>query len=303
MKIYKCVDMPLCKEKEKYAVCLGLFDGVHKGHRELIQKTVDMARSLGVKSAVFTFTSENTLPKSAKRIYATADKLEIFRELCIDAVFIAEFSLFKNMSAEDFIDKFIKDGISAAAVLTGEDFRFGKGAAGSTEMLEGRLLSHGIEYIKVDDLKDGEGEKISSAKIKALLKNGELEAANRLLESPYFLKGMVVRGDGRGKRLGYPTINTEISENRDVLKYGVYKTSVEIGEKSYTGITNVGICPTFGERSVHAETYIIDEKNDLYGKEVKISFLEYLREEIRFSSAEELKMQINVDIMRVKGEK
>ena len=139
------------------------------------------------------------------------------------------------------------------------------------------------------------GKPISSSYIKELLASGDVKEANKLLGSPYFFSSTVERGDGRGHTLGFPTVNSDIGSKADVIKRGVYRSAVLIENELYPALTNVGSCPTFRERPAHAESFIFDFDGELYGKSIKVYLIEYLREERRFSDAESLKTQINID--------
>ncbi len=302
MKITKLNKTDGISRSQKHAVCLGLFDGVHIGHRALIEKTCEIAKERNISSAVFTFASEGCLPKSKERLYSTKEKLEIFESLNVDTVFLADFKELADMQPREFTDKILLGEINADVVLTGEDFRFGKNAKGDAAMLKCLLDGRGVDYIPVSDVLLPCGNKISSAHIKELLAKGDVKAASVQLGAPYFLSGEVIKGDGRGKTLGFPTINTDIESNRAPIKSGVYKTEVQIGKRTFKGLTNIGNCPTFGERKIHAETFILDCNENFYGENVKIALIDFLRGEMKFASAEELKMQIKVDINTIKGD-
>jgi len=184
--------------------------------------------------------------------------------------------------------------MNAHGAVYGFDFRFGKRARGDAKLLSDTLDRMNIPYTTAEEQKI-DGEKISTSRIKSALREGDTERANALLCTPYFMTSTVKRGDGRGKSLGFPTVNTDFEDGQFVIKHGVYRTAIEVDGKLYSAITNVGTCPTFEERRTHAESYIFDFDGDLYGKKIQVFFLGYLREEKRFESEKELIMQINVD--------
>ncbi len=275
-------------------VALGYFDGVHNGHRHLIALAKSLAKSMNLPLAVFTFHSDGTLSKGGGFLYTTEEKLTLLENLGVDVTVVADFGSVSGICAEDFIrDTLIKD-LSCQGAVCGFDFRFGKGAVKDADFLYKTLSALGKRCIIAEE-ETYLGEKISTTRIKKALLDGEIETATKLLGAPYFLCGKVMRGDGRGHSLGFPTLNTELQEGQSAVKHGVYRSAVCIDGLLYHAITNVGTCPTFTPRTAHAETYIIDFDGDLYGKKIRIYLLGYLREEKEFSSQEELIMQINVD--------
>lgn len=282
------------------AVCLGFFDGVHEGHRALIAECVSCAKENGLIPTVFTFPSESmSLKGGAPRIYSTKDKLRLFESLGIEHTVLADFESVAALTPEEFADDVIIRDIGAKAALSGYSFRFGKGASGDSELLSDMLSKRNIEYVRVSDISIG-GETVSSTRIREALTSGDLPTATLLLGEPYSLLGTVVHGDGRGHTFGYPTVNTELSDS-GLLPLGVYKTEAVIRGEVYTALTNVGVCPTFGIRERHAETLILDFSKDIYGDEVRIRFLEFLRGEKRFGSKDELIETIKKDIKRIKN--
>lgn len=296
---YKPIGMPTLGAT---AVALGFFDGVHLAHRELIKRTVKEAKSRGLKSAVFTFSSECTsLKSSAPRIYSTEEKLDIISTLGVDAVIIAEFNSVSSMTAEQFISDTLVGDLDARVVLAGYNFRFGKGALGDAGALKDGMAEHGREAVILGEYSYS-GKPISSSLIREALAEGDVALAAELLGAPYRLRARVIRGRGEGRGMGIPTVNTDIPPGRLLPRLGVYRTAVPIDGKIYTGLTNVGECPTFGARAVHAETYILGFDADLYGRDVNIYFLGFLRDERTFQNAEELLLQIERDKARATSE-
>lgn len=288
------------KEPTAYRlIALGFFDGVHEGHRHLLKTAKSLARKKGLVFSVFTFKAECEALKSSSRLYQTEEKLELLEKLEADEVILADFNELSSVSAENFIKKVLIDGLSCSVAVSGRDFRFGNGAAGDINLLKKMLSENGADAYIVEDKMSG-GEKISTTRIKKLLSEGKVEDANRLLGSPYFIRTTVESGLGKGKSLGFPTVNSSLDEKNFPLKRGVYRTAVRVGDKTYPSITNIGVCPTFEERSIHAETNIIDFDGNLYGEKIYITFYEYLREEIRFNNEKELISQIKVDINKIK---
>ena len=282
-------------------IALGLFDGVHKGHRYLLEKAKTEAKLMGLPFAVFTFRTESAFQKSSSHLYSTEDKLDILECIGADAVVLADFEKVCGISAYDFINHSLIEDMSCKAAVCGEDFRFGKNADGNAGMLKSELAVRGLSAFIVEEQKEG-GEKISTTRIKSLLSSGNVSEANALLGSPYFIKSLVSHGEGLGKKLGFPTLNTNISKSSFQVKAGVYLSSVSIDGKSRPAITNIGTCPTFCERPLHAETYVLDFDGNLYGKEIKISLLDFIRGERKFSTPEQLVAQIKKDEEKAKND-
>ena len=184
--------------------------------------------------------------------------------------------------------------MNAKIAVAGYDFRFGSGAQGDAALLLNTMKSAGLDCVIEKEQKIGK-EKISTTKIKELLSIGDVKTARQFLGMPYFIRGEVKRGNGVGHTLGFPTVNTDFEDGKVLLKRGVYRTAIDIDGTLYSGLTNVGSCPTFKERNLHAETFILDFSGDLYGKNISIYFLGFLREEKQFNSPKELILQINVD--------
>ena len=286
----------------KRVIALGFFDGVHLGHREILADAVKTARELSLPSAVFTFSSITGTAKDSGQIYSAEKKAELIEECGIDELIIADFDSLKSLSPEDFIEKTLVSDLGCALALCGFDFRFGYRAMGNAELLERELKRLGSSLICHGEV-TADGEKISSTRIKALLCEGKVKRAGELLGKPYSVNGRVEHGLGLGKTFGFPTLNTEIEEGAAPLKRGVYKCEVTVDGRTHPALSNVGVCPTVGDRKKHIETYLIDLKEDLYGKDIVISFLDFIRPEERFNSVDDLIMQIKLDINTAFGQK
>lgn len=292
MKIYKYIPGRQIDTKST-AIALGFFDGIHLAHRRLLTKAGEIAKKENLTFAVFTFPSEDNF-KDEEAIYPTEQKLSILDKMGVEAVFLADFKSVSEISAQNFVLDSLLCDMRCRAAIAGYDFRFGKGAMGNSELLSSLLSSNGAKCYIEAEMKIGD-EKISTTKIKSLLKEGNVEEAKRFLGAPFFMKSKVRHGLGLGRKLGFPTVNTEFNSNSMPLKQGVYRTATKIGGKLYSSVTNIGTCPTFGERKVHAETFIIDFSSAVYEEEICIYFLGFLRDEKKFNDKNELIMQINVD--------
>ncbi len=275
-------------------IALGFFDGVHEGHRAILSAAKEESRRLGETFSVFTFPAEDGPPKKPTQLYSTEEKLAIFEHLGVDEVIISSFGEISDTDAEDFVKKTLINDLRCRCAVAGFDFRFGKNASGDAEFLTKILNGSNIPSIIIDEQKNG-GEKISTTRIKKLLREGNCEKANELLGFPFTMTARVTSGLGLGKKLGIPTLNNDLKEEFCPLKKGVYRTVTKTPLGVFNSVTNIGECPTFGIRNIHAETHIIDFSGDLYGCEIFIFFLGYLREEKQFKDKESLILQINVD--------
>ena len=278
----------------KLALALGFFDGVHLGHRELIRRAAARARELSLPLGVFTFPSETPSLKASKsRLYSTEEKLMLLEGLGADYVIVADFDSMSGLEPADFVTRVLVSDLNCRLAVLGYNFRFGKGATGDAQLLAELLKASGGSYIIVEEQKY-RGDTLSASAIRESLARGEVDRAAGMLGAPYHLMGRVEHGLGLGRTLGFPTVNTPLPEGSP-LRSGVYVTAVPLCGKIYTALTNVGSCPTFGERTPHAETTLLDFSGDLYGEELRIYFLARLRGETVFSSAEELTEQIRQD--------
>ena len=276
------------------AIALGYFDGVHVGHRELISLLVREAKAKGLSSYVLTFADELAKTKKTQSIiYNTEEKLKIFASLGVEGVIIANFSSISGLTPEAFVNEVLIESLGAELAISGYNFRFGKyAAAGAPELIE-LMESAGKRALVLSEQKIN-GNPLSATVIRQLIADKKLDEATKMLGIPYFIEGTVEKGLGLGKVYGFPTINLPLRQTAP-LPSGVYRTAVETGGKLYTGITNVGSCPTVCEREIHTETLIADFEGDLYGETLRIYFLGYLREEKRFDSVDALREQIYLD--------
>ena len=284
--------------KKPRAIALGLFDGMHLGHRALLESTARAAEEKNLGFAVFTFSSEGKIKSGTARLERTEDKLSKMEELGVGEVFVAEFSDIANLTPEQFVRQILVSELDCRLGAVGYNFRFGKGASGDAELFSTLLKASGGEALVLGEV-SLLGEAVSSTRIRRALSRGEPSEAFALLGEPYSVEALVERGLGLGKSFGFPTVNTPLDFDCP-LKRGVYRTVVELGGRLYTGVTNVGLCPTVGERELHAETFIVDFSGEIYGEKIKTYFLEYLREEKKFDNVSALSEQIRIDAKRAK---
>ena len=269
------------------AMLLGGFDGLHLGHRRLLS----CAKQSGLPVGLMTIVGG----KAQENIFTFEEREAIFRESGADFVFELPFTEIKDLSAEAFLQKLMTE-FNPNLFVCGEDFRFGKGAVGTPEIIK-QATQVRVEILPLIEMY---GEKISSRAIKTLLQKGEIQKANTLLGQNFFLVGEVVKDRQVGRTLGFPTANILYPKEKFPIKQGVYETCVCVDGKEYKGITNYGARPTFDNAQVLTETYLDYFEGDLYGKTLRVEFVRYLRAVQKFDGIDELKAQLQEDIRRVR---
>ena len=273
---------------------LGFFDGVHIAHRELIAKAKSIAANKNIPLVIFTFSNEDNVKKNTKILFTDEEKLELFEELSADYTVIVNFSAISCLSGEEFVNGILVGKLHTNTAVCGYNFRFGyKAGSDSNDLL--RFMKNANKDAAIMQEYSLDSDTVSSTAIRELLSNKELFKAAKFLGAPYSISGSVSHGLGVGKKLGIPTVNTEIDIERFPLPEGVYATVLAFDNSFYKALTNIGSCPTVCKRKTHAETFILDFDGNLYDKKIKIYFLEFLREEQHFSSTEKLILQINID--------
>ena len=285
---------------EPTVLCLGNFDGVHLGHRQLVDAVIEKQSSLkqsysNVASGAWFF--DSNFYKNTEEIYSLDEKLKVFTALGLDYAIIADFEEMKTLSPADFAHKILIDQCHCVHAVCGENFRFGTKAMGDSHTLF-ELMNGNTSIIS---LLTKDNTVISSTHIRSLLVCGDIEQANTLLANNYSITETVVYGKQLGRKLGLPTINQNIKSKSLILKNGIYATVCTIDSKKYYGVTNIGTRPTVDNNNhKNIETHIIDFHGDCYGKEVKVEFISRLRDEYKFNNIDELKYQINQDIKATK---
>ena len=274
----------------KRAIALGTFDGLHKGHRTVLNLPDGMKKT----AVIFALPPKAVLSGEPRSIMTARDKCAALKKIGIDEIFTLDFNKVKDMPPEEFL-RFLKDKFSPDLISCGFNYHFGKNAAGNTQVLGDFCKCNGIEFNCHGAVSEN-GEPVSSTRIREYLKNGEIEKANKLLTFPFSFTAEVISGDRRGRTIGFPTVNQKYPSELIPLKFGVYKSKMLIDGKEYEGITNIGIRPTFKTDYIISETYIIGFSGDLYGKDITTAPTRFVRGEVKFSSIEELKRQIEADI-------
>ena len=286
------------------ALTIGTFDGVHLGHQALIARTISEARVLGAESAVVTWDRHPLMtlrPDAAPRLLSSPErKLELLDATGVDAVAILPFTQeLSHLSPEDFVDQVLVKGLNARAVFVGEGWRFGHQRAGDVDLLEKLGEENGFTAEAID-LASGDGEAVSSTRIREAIAAGHLNVARRLLGRPFDVDGVVVGGDKRGAGLGFPTANIDTDPHMANPARGVYAGQARVGDSWFAAAINVGVNPTFGGdpevTPVKIEAYLLDFEGDLYGQTLRIEFHQRLRDEMRFTSVDALIAQMHKDV-------
>lgn len=290
-------------ETKKRAVALGLFDGIHLGHRAVLDLALVQEKN-GLQPAVFTFNPVAVLRKSSGQdgyIYPHIRKYKMLENLGFSFnIYSENFDEICGLSGEEFAENVLVKKLNAGIVCCGNNFRFGKNASCGVEELKSFGEKYGFsvqtaEPVKVNDIT------VSSGEIRRCLVSGKIEKANTLLGEPYNIYTTVVHGNEIGRTINFPTINQNYSKGQLILKYGVYFTTTYIDDIKYKSITNIGVKPTIaGKRTPLSETHILDFSGDLYNKNIRVEFNKFIRPEMKFSSVDELRKQISADIAVVR---
>ena len=304
--------MKIVKLKEPYdknaivdspiVLALGFFDGVHRGHQEVIKRAIEKGKSLGVKVAVMTFDRhpkiifQNIDGEKFKYLTMLDEKLEHFKNLGVDIAYVVKFDEnLAYLSPQDFIDKYVV-GLHAICVVAGQNYTYGKHDIANMDTISDFAKGR-FEIITVDHLQRND-QKISSTQIRKDLDSGNVEAANLLLGYQYENHGTVEHGFKRGRKIGFPTLNVSIPKNERILGEGVYAVKVKIDKDNlwYEGMASIGHNETFGddlEKTVEINLFNFDKS--VYGEKVIVKWYKFLREMVKFDSVEELIDQLNKD--------
>lgn len=307
--IHGIENIPHSLEKifQKPVITIGNFDGVHLGHRHIIQTTIQEAQLIGGSAIAFTFRphpQEALHPEKKISLLTTYDeKLEILGSFGLDAIIEQPFSReFSFTESERFFNDVLLRKLSVQTLVVGYDFSFGKERSGHIPVLETLCKGAGVKLVVVPPHKIG-NEIMSSSRIREHLLNCELAPANGLMGRPFFYRGIVQRGLGRGRKLGFPTANLKL-ENKLTLPFGVYATRAILKKDAppISSVTNIGVRPTFADEGLPAlvETHLLDTDLDLYGSVLEVQFIQHLRSEKHFATVHDLTHQINLDILQAR---
>lgn len=305
MQIFDNPDM--LPARQDRGVGLGFFDGVHRGHLELIRTLIFECRNQGLSSAVFTFPYH---PETILRPDAPFDRylcdldarLDLLAESGLDETHLQPFDQsFANIEPLDFLEKILATRLQARLIVVGQDYRFGRRGAGDVSLMQSWAAQKGIAVKVVDEVKLY-GERVSSSRLRGLISSGDLVTAQSLLGRPYSLRGRVVAGRQLGRRLGFPTANFPVDNDLACPAFGVYATRTHIGDRVYNSITNIGLRPTVdqdGEQPI-VETFLYDTDLTLYEQTIQVDFLQMIRPERQFESVAQLSLQVGDDLQTVR---
>lgn len=298
MKIYRNVPETWNDERTDYAVAIGVFDGVHRGHTSVFNALRSAAGDVPVCALTFGVHPIGIVnPDSPPLLLATLERrLELLEDAGVDAVAVIEFDTeVRHLTPEEFIDAYLVAALRATTVSVGEGFRFGYGAEGTVDTLRLAGRSRNFEVVETP-IVDLHGTQVRSSSIRAAIATGAVELAARMLGRPFEIEGVVVRGDGRGRTIGYPTANITMPGGLVRPAGGVYAVRCNVDGVVMDGVSNVGTRPTFGGGPETIEVHLLDADIDLYGKTVLVEFIDRIRNEQRFASVDALVSRIEADV-------
>lgn len=286
-------------------VTVGNFDGVHKGHLDLINsiKSLKKDKYTDCQTVVLSFNPHPIayLKKMDFRlIFSRKERIHVFENLDIDILIEYPFDKnTKNMTKDEFVEGILLNKLNCKALVVGKDWGFGKNKQGNAYTLKEMLKKHGVEVIIRDSILYS-GEKLGSTNIRNLISNGCVETANKLLGKQYFVIGEVVVGKQLGRQIGFPTMNIYPPNDKLLPPNGVYVSNVFIDDEKFYAVTNIGVNPTVDGDELIVESHIFDFDREIYGKIAKVEILKQVRLEKKFNSLDELKAQIARDILQAK---
>jgi riboflavin kinase/FMN adenylyltransferase len=297
MRVFESLDF-----SEKFVnpvLTIGNYDGLHLGHRRIIERIQGKARELNGTSMLMTFHPHPLTILRPDKCIGLITPLHVKRRLIeeagIDVLIISPFTDdFRHITPEAFVDKLLVKKLGIKGLIVGYDFKFGKEGKGNVEYLASRSTEYGF-FFEIQGAITLDGEKVGSNRIRKMIQEGDVGKAALHLGRSYMIEGTVVKGDGRGRTIGFPTINLK-TEFPLIPKPGVYISNVDVGGKRYPAVTNIGYNPTFDGQSLTIETYILDFFGDLYDRNIALYFLERVRDEAKFGSVDELRERIWKDI-------
>ena len=290
---------------EKLCLTIGNFDGIHKGHREIIKNLIQKTKISKSKSAILSFTPHPKIyfkKQNNFMINSQLKKKEILESLGLDYLIDLHFNKkFTQLNHLEFEDKILLGKLNAKKILIGRDFQYGNQRKGNIETLRIFCEKNNIQLNEIDLIFDEQNNnKISSSKIRENLNLGNIELANKDLKRIFSISGKVIKGDQRGRSIGIPTANIEYPLNTIIIPYGVYAVETTIDGNTYFGIVNFGIRPTFNKEKPIVEAYLFDFDNNIYDKNIELFFYKQIRQEKKFNGIKELLNQINLDIAEAK---
>lgn len=281
------------------SIAIGNFDGVHRGHQALLAKAKEEGKKIGAPLGALIFEphpQEFFKPDGPRfRLTPFRAKARLLEHYGTDILYALHFDkALASLTAEEFVEKVLIEGLRVRHIVVGEDFQFGKGRTGNTQLLKSLGAPHGYGVTIFDPVGAGDVPKISSTRIRELLREGKPDDAARLLGHWWTVEGRVAHGDKRGRTLGFPTANVSLEGTLEPA-LGIYAVRVEVGGQHYGGAASYGRRPTFDKKDVLLEVNIFDFKGDLYGQSIVVEFISFLRPEIKFAGVDDLVTQMKAD--------
>ena len=287
------------------AVSIGAYDGIHRGHRTVLSTLCDLARERGLAPAVVTFDEHPARvvrPENAPLLLTDNEqRMELFADVGIEWLYLLQFDQARSQtSGASFVQNTLVDRLNAKLIVVGSDFHFGKGRSGNVDTLREMGESLGFEVVGLDLFTQADAaEPISSTAIRRALAGGDIESVTAMLGRRYEVRGEVVTGDQRGRLIGFPTANLAFEPDRAWPATGVYAAWVELADgRRFGSALNIGMRPTFDQRAEHPtlEAHLLDFDEDLYGQQIAVKFVDFLRSEQRFNGIDEISAQLKKDV-------
>lgn len=309
LKLYRSLPRYDCQSAS--ALTIGNFDGVHLGHQAILQRVHAQAERSGLMPSVMTFAPHPRafFARRAQRpeliptqISSLRDKIEAIHAMGIEQIYLARFNqVLADMSAHDFIDTILVQGLNTRWLLVGSDFRYGHKRTGDVELLRRQGLQKGFSVQTLEDVPDGQGKRISSSSLRTALAVGQLDRARELLGKPYHLSGHVVHGQKLGRQIGFPTLNIPVPQ-QCAIRSGIYVVRAHgLGPEPLAGIASLGVRPTVQlQGRLLLEVHLLNCQLDAYGKLARIEFLEFVRDEEKFPDLDTMICAIQTDAQRAK---
>jgi riboflavin kinase/FMN adenylyltransferase len=303
MKIYHHIDefMPL----KNAVVTIGTFDGVHQGHRQIIAGIKELAQQTGGETVILTFFPHPRMiihpeNQDLRLITTIHERAALLEQLGVDHLIITPFSRdFSNQTAEAYIRDILVNKIGTRKIIIGYDHRFGKDRQGGLVDLQRAAPVYGFEVIEIPE-QDINNVAVSSTRIREALSNADIEQANTFLGYPFFITGKVIRGNQIGRQLGYPTANLLVEENYKLIPGdGIFAVTVQLNHETFKGMAYIGHRPTINGMTRNIEVNIFNFNQDIYNQTLRMSFLNFVRHDVKFSSLEGLKEQLAQDKLDV----
>jgi len=296
MKIYNDINL-VDKKYFNSVLAIGNFDGVHLGHQELLRKAYIFSRKVNKKFGIFTFDPlpKDFFNKTDNKILNINDKIDIIKKFRADFFIKQNFNRnFSKISHDNFAKIILLKKLAVHSIFIGKDFKFGFKRKGNIFFLK-KLSDNNNFKIFIINFKKFNNYKISSSKIRTLIQTGRVKLANKIMGRPWSISGRVVRGKKYGRRIGFPTANIKIFNQINPL-FGVYSVKIIFNQKSYNGIANFGVRPTFGGSSPVLEVNVFEKNHNFYNKNIKVLFIDFIRKEKKFKNSSMLVSQIKKDI-------